>query len=252
VETRIGDNPVGGPFKPEKEPAGLNWDFWLGPTARVDYIKERCHYTFRWWYEYSGGKMTDWGAHHNDIAQWALGMDDSGPTEVFSKGDAPSKDPNSYNCHPHFEVTYTYANKTRLVCKSRGENGVRFDGENGQWIFVSRSLIEASDSGPRPKGKGAKARASKILDTPLGKDATKLYVSGNHMQNWLDCIQKRQECICNANVGHRSVTVCHMGVISLRLGGKKLIWDPKKETFDDAEAVKMMSRTMRGEWKLPV
>ena len=79
VEARIGDNPIGGPFPEVAVPEGLDWNFWKGPTADVPYVKERCHYEFRWWYEYSGGKMTDWGAHHNDIAQWGLGMDGSGP-----------------------------------------------------------------------------------------------------------------------------------------------------------------------------
>src|SRR5262245_39571785 len=93
IHTWIGANPVGGPFKKTDKPKELNWELWQGPTKKVDYIKERCHYQFRWWYEYSGGKMTDWGAHHNDIAQWALGKDGSGPVEVVSKGKEPSSDP---------------------------------------------------------------------------------------------------------------------------------------------------------------
>ncbi len=255
IETRIDDNPIGGPFAVADVPEGLDWDFWQGPTPKVEYVKERCHYTFRWWYEYSGGKMTDWGAHHNDIAQWALGMDGSGPVEVSAKGDKPSDKPNSYNCHPHFEVTYTYGSGTKLVCKSRGENGVNFLGEDGKELFVSRRLIRASDQEvkPVPGSKGAKGRPggpSKILDEPLGKDATRLYLSNNHMENWLNGIRTRKACICDADVGHRSVTVCHIGVIALRLG-KTLKWDPKAEKFDDEDANKMLARTMRGDWKLP-
>ena len=211
VETRIGDSPKKGPFPTADVPEGLDWDFWLGQTPYVDYVKERCHYEFRWWYEYSGGKMTDWGAHHNDIAQWGLGMDGSGPVEIVSEGESPIQEPNSYNTHPHFTVTYTYgaeASKycdgTKLVCSSRGENGVKFEGEDG-WIFVSRSKIEASDP--------------KLLDEPLPKDATKLYHSTNHMGNFIECIRDRQRPICDVEVGHRSVTVCHIGTISLRLGG---------------------------------
>ncbi len=86
VEARIGDNPIGGPFKEGPVPEGLDWDFWKGPTPDVPYVKERCHYEFRWWYDYSGGKLTDWGAHHNDIAQWGLGMDGSGPVSVTATG----------------------------------------------------------------------------------------------------------------------------------------------------------------------
>jgi predicted dehydrogenase len=236
VETWIGSNPKGGPFKVGPVPEGLNWDFWQGPTPKVDYVKERCHYNFRWWYEYSGGKLTDWGAHHNDIAQWALGMDKSGPVAVEAKGEKPSSVPNSYNCHPTFKVTYTYASGTKLICTSR-ENGVRFTGERGDWLFVSRSEIDASDD--------------KLISEPLPAGATRLYTSPGHMRNFLDCVRSRRETICPAEVGHRSVTVCHLGVISLRLGGKKLTWSPDKERFvGDEEANKMLSRPMRGDWKL--
>jgi predicted dehydrogenase len=264
VETRIGNNPRGGPFKTSEPPEGLNWDFWLGPTPKVPYIKERCHYEFRWWYDYSGGKMTDWGAHHNDIAQWALGMDESGPVEVESFGVEPSRDSNSYNCHPRFLVNYKYANGARLLCSDRQlpnsredtrDNGALFVGEDGRWIFVERGMIMASDQEEKPsRGKrgapGKKGSPSKLLEEPLAKDAVRLYHSGDHMRNFLDGMRTRKPCICPAEVGHHSVTVCHIGVISLRLGGKKLVWDPAKEQFTDDEANKMLSRPYRGDWKL--
>jgi predicted dehydrogenase len=248
VETRIGDNPTSPSLPKVDPPKELDWDFWLGPTPVVDYVEltkdkhtfTRCHYEFRWWYDYSGGKMTDWGAHHNDIAQWGLGMDESGPIAVEAEGAAPSKEPNSYNCHPTFKITYTYANGAQLLCTSGGENGVKFIGEDGKWIFVSRGKIEASDGD---------AKASKLLNEPPGKDAVKLYESHNHMGNFLDGVKNRKPCICTAEVGHRSVTVCHIGVIALRTG-KKLKWDPVKEQFDDAEANKMLSREMRSPYKL--
>jgi predicted dehydrogenase len=156
VETRIGgiDMTKVGPFKKEAVPEGLDWDFWQGPTPAVDYIPQRCHYEFRWWYEYSGGKMTDWGAHHNDIAQWGLGMDDSGPVAVEAVGVA-EKRPDCYNVHSEFMVKYTYPTGTELLCTSAGENGVRFVGEDGRWIFVSRGRIGASDK--------------KLIDEPLGR-----------------------------------------------------------------------------------
>ena len=117
--------------------------------------------------------MTDWGAHHNDIAQWGLGMDGSGPVSVTATGVKPSDKPNSYNCHPHFAVTFTYADGTHLVTTSDGENGNRFIGDKG-WIFVNRERIEASDK--------------KLLEEPLPREAVKLYVSNDHMGNFMDGI----------------------------------------------------------------
>lgn len=236
VETRIGHNPKG-TFKATPVPEGLDWDFWLGQTPKVEYVPERCHYEFRWWYEYSGGKMTDWGAHHNDIAQWGLDMDKSGPVYVEGAGTQPNKEPNSYNCHPDFTIRYKYANGAELVCTAGGDNGIKFIGEGDKWIFVSRGKIEASDK--------------KLLDEPLGPDATRLYLSPNHMGNFVDCVRSRKKTICDAEIGHRSVSVCHIGVIALRTG-KKLKWDPDKERFDDDEANKWLSREMREPWKIEV
>ncbi len=275
VETRIGDNPQSPPIPEAKAPEGLNWEFWLGQAPKVPYrhldVKGKkgqffgnCHYEFRWWYDYSGGKMTDWGAHHNDIAQWALGMDGNGPVRVESIAAEPSRDPSRYNCHPRFLVTYTYANGAKLLCSDRQlpntlegtyDNGVLIVGENNQWIWVDRGLIMASDQKERPtpgrRGVPAKKGGpSKILDEPLGSDATRLYVSKDHMGNFLDGVRTRKPCICTAEVGHRSVTVCHMGVISQRLGGKKLTWDPTKEEFGEKEANAMLSRQMHNGWKL--
>ncbi len=261
VETRIGgiDPKKTGPFAKAPVPEGLDWDFWQGPTPAVDYIPERCHYEFRWWYEYSGGKMTDWGAHHNDIAQWGLGRDGTGPVAVEGAGVA-DKRPDCYNVHSSFKVDYTYADGTKLVCsdgqladapdpkssvagkgrdgKERREehgNGILFVGDGGKWVFVNRGTITASDP--------------KLIEEPLPKDATRLYTSRNHMANFLECTRTGKPTICPADVGHRSVTVCHLGVIALRTG-KKLHWDPVKEQFDDAAANKMLRREMRAPWKL--
>jgi predicted dehydrogenase len=261
ITTLIGANPRGGPFAAAAPPDGLNWDFWLGQTSRVDYVPQRCFYEFRWWYEYSGGKMTDWGAHHNDIAQWALGMDGSGPVAVEGRGEMPDRRPNCYNCHPTFEATYTYANGpggamgTRLICRngppdnfparrangSRYDNGVLFEGEDNKWIFVDRGTIVASDGD---------AMTSRLLSERLPAGATRLPVSNSQMGNFLECVRSRQQPICNVNVGHRSATVCHLGNIAIRTG-RSLRWDPAQERFTGAnadEGNRMLSREMRGEW----
>src|SRR5262249_23927317 len=170
IETRIGGINMDklGPFKTAPVPDGLDWDFWQGQTGPVDYIPVRCHYEFRWWYDYSGGKMTDWGAHHNDIAQWGLGMDGSGPVAVEAEGEA-DQPPNCYNVHHTFKVTYTYANGTKLICTSGGGKGGEFIGDDGKGIFVSRGKIEASDGNGKER-KALKAPAKTRADRAMQTD----------------------------------------------------------------------------------
>lgn len=232
-----------GPFSPKATPVELNWDFWQGQTANVDYVPQRCHQTFRFWYDYSGGTMTDWGAHHNDIARWAVGLD--GPVNIEG---APSTQPipGGYTAFSDYEVTFTYANGVRQTVKTthddtiygsvvneKGQrNGIKFEGTNG-WIWVNRDEIEASDDA--------------LLSTPLPAGATRLYASDNHMGNFFDCVRSRKPPVADVETGHRSASVCHLGVMALRLG-RKLEWDPGREKFTGEgakEANKMLAREMR-------
>jgi len=268
IEARVGGNPTSGVIKAVEPPKELDWDMWLGPTEKVPYRqdgnKTNCHYEFRWFYEYSGGKMTDWGAHHIDIAQWMLAADGSGPVAVEHVESAkPHDGVDGYNCHPTFKVLYTYANGAKLEVShgagsksgplvdakgeprkdkggkviegiDGGENGVLVIGDKGK-LFVSRGLLLAS---------------SKEIFAPLKEDP-KLYPTrpADHMGNFLDCVKSRETPICGVEVGASSVMVCHIGTIALRTG-KKLKWDPKTNTFDDSDANKMLARERRGGWKL--
>ena len=234
VETHLPTGPTGGPFPTSAPPDDFDWQMWLGPAPWTDYVKDRTHGEFRWWLDYSGGMLTDWGAHHNDIAQWGLGYERSGPVSVQAFGCGPLIGENCYNTFPEFNVTFVYDNGVHLICTNTGENGVKFEGEEG-WIFVSRERIGASDQ--------------KLLDDPLPSDAIRLYESNDHMGNFLDGIRTRKQPLCDAEIGHRSVTLCHLANISLRLGGRKLKWDPKKEEFvGDKEANAMLRRPMREPW----
>ena len=169
----------------------------------------------------------------------ALDKDGTGPVKVTAVGERPERRADCFNCHPHYAVIYTYADRTRLITVSEGENGNRFIGDKG-WIFVNRERIEASDE--------------KLLNEPLPKDAIRLKVWNDHMGNFIDAVRSRIQPICNVEVGHRSATVCHIGVIALRLG-IPLDWDPKAEKFvgpGAAQGNAMLSREMRSPWRLEV
>jgi predicted dehydrogenase len=250
VQVVLGQNPQGGPFRVEPPPPYLNWDLWLGQTPLVPYIKERCHYTFRWWYEYSGGQMTDWGAHHVDIAQWGIGADATGPVEIEGKAGFPDV-PNGYNVATWFSARLVYANGVELVVEDRGRNGVLFEGESGR-IFVNRGTI----AGKPVDG---------LRDNPLVREQFRLYAHDNlnrpprtgkldaivnHMGNFFDCVRERRRPISDVWSQHRSASVCHLANISMRLG-RKLRWDPQKELFvGDEEANRWLSRTQRRPYEI--
>ncbi len=232
-----------GPFTAKPVPPGLNWDFWQGQAVKVDYVPERCHRTFRFWYDYSGGTMTDWGAHHMDIGYWAVGL--PAPTGIESKTLA-TPIAGGYTAISEYGVKFTYPNgvifnvrTTRddsiygaVVNKEGQRNGIRFEGADG-WIWVNRDEITATDKA--------------LLTAPLPDSAEHLYKSNDHKGNFFDCIKSRQLPICDVEVGHRSASVCHLGAISLRTG-RSLQWDPAKETFvgeHAAEANAFVAREMR-------
>ncbi|MDO8540047.1 MAG: Gfo/Idh/MocA family oxidoreductase [Opitutaceae bacterium] len=225
------------PTVPDSQPPPeLDYDMWLGPAPWRPYNKHRVHYLFRFFWDYSGGQMTNWGAHHLDITQWALGMDGSGPVEIT--GTAMYNAEKLYETPQQFDATYKYANGTVVECSSgtgKFKGGCTFEGEKGT-IFVTRGTIQSTPA--------------QILEQPLDEKSVRLYASTNHAQNWLDCIKSRKDPICSVEIGHRSSTVCHLGNIAIR-SGKKVVWDPVKERIvGDGELAKWTSRPYRGAWKL--
>ena len=237
--------PVGGPFPELPIPEGLNWDAWVGQAPMMPYKGKNCHGDFRYWYPFSGGMMTDWGAHHNDIAQWGNGTERSGPVEIAGKS-LKEMVPGGYTAASKYQVDCKYANGVTMTIVDestvtdrnvvgegkRTPNGVQFLGSDG-WIFVARGSIKASNE--------------ELLQTPLPESAIKLYKSGNHMGNFFECMRSRKDPICDVEIGHRSISVAHLGVISIRMG-QSLKWNPEKEVFTGAnatEANQWISREQR-------
>ncbi len=232
-----------GPFKTSPVPPEFDFDLWQGQTPAVDYVKERTHRTFRYWWEYSGGTITDWGAHHNDIALWATGYDRSGPVSVDAKA-LIEMIPGGYTATSEYEIRYVYENGLEHVCRStkasawnggvidpKGrQHGISFEGSDG-WLWVTRGKIDASDMA--------------ILKDKLPDSAPRVYASNDHRGNFFRSVETRQPPICDAEIGHRSATMCHLGSTSIRLG-RKLQWDPAKEEYvNDAEAQKFVAREQR-------
>ena len=232
-----------GPFAPVPVPEGFHWDAWLGQAPQVEYLKERTHSTFRCWFDYSGGPVTDWGAHHNDIARWGIGLD--GPTSVEARTiTAPI--PGGYTTPSEFEATLRWANGVTQIVKTTPDdspfgavikadgqrNGVKFEGSDG-WIWVNRSTLEASDPA--------------LLTTPLTSPSVRLEVSDDHMANFFEAVRSRKDPVSPVEAGHLSATVGHLIVIALRTG-KPLHWNPATEMFTGEwarEANAQLARPMR-------
>jgi predicted dehydrogenase len=229
VHVGVSDPAVPCDLPEQPVPDGTDWDFWLGPAPQRGYNEVLCpkgvHNHFPAWRnyrEYGGGGLADMGAHHFDIAQWALDMDGSGPVKV--------EPPEGKAVHG---LKFTYANGVEMV--HGGPSGCTFIGTNGM-IYVDRPVIQS--------------QPESILKEPLGDKAKQVYHATNHRKNWLECIRSRKETIAPAEVGHRSATVCHLGNIGYWLR-RPLRWDPEKERFvGDDEANRLADGSMREPWKL--
>ncbi|MBM4104003.1 MAG: Gfo/Idh/MocA family oxidoreductase [Planctomycetes bacterium] len=222
------------------KPDSIDWQLWLGPAPwrpYQDFGEGGPHYSWRHIMDYSGGKLTDWGGHHIDIAHWGLGLEYTGPVEIEGKGSYPMDGiydvPYAYN----FICTYDNGVQIRVADSSQLPHGMGtcWYGEKG-WIHVTRGQLQAS--------------APKILEQQIGPNEILLYKSQNHHQNFIDCVKSRKETVAPAEVAHRSISVAFLGEIAM-LTGRTLHWNPQTEQFvNDDDANRYLTRPYRESWRL--
>ncbi|MEM9645737.1 MAG: Gfo/Idh/MocA family oxidoreductase [Planctomycetota bacterium] len=258
VQAAIGSAPASPRVPVAKVPVGLNWDRWLGPAPKVDYRympggkngKSNCHYEFRWWYEYSGGKLTDWGAHHVDICNWALKLNGQteGPSSIRGSATHPVdyKDgfpvaADRYNTATSFQFTVSYPSGAEMIIRSDTDNGVLITGDKGR-IFVNRKKlvgkpVEDLQHDPLPEDAIAKVYRGFPMERASSRTA--------HWGNFLHCVRERVTPISDVNSHMRMLNVCHLAGISARFG-RALRWDDANEQItDDDEANGFLARPYR-------
>jgi myo-inositol 2-dehydrogenase / D-chiro-inositol 1-dehydrogenase len=220
---------------PQPVPPDLDWEMWLGPAPEAPYTKHRAHYNFRWISDYSGGIITDWGAHLFDTAQWANDTERSGPIQVQGAGNF--WEGGLFNTVRDYDLTFTYQNGVVMTCQP-GTPSIKFIGTDG-WVGNRgwRGKVEAS--------------SDEIRNSIIGPNEIHLYTNpkGEH-DDFLKCVKSRKDPYFPVDIGHRVSSVCHLANISLKLG-RKLNWDPKAERFQsDDSANGMLERPMRKPWQL--
>lgn len=249
-------------------PDSLDWDRWLGPAPKVDYRhrpdaenpnrpgNSNCHYEFRWWYEYSGGKLTDWGAHHVDIANWALKANglEQGPVSISGAAKHPVEfkdgfpvQTDQYNTATSFNFSVKYPGDVEVIITNEGRNGVLIEGDAGR-IFVSRGTLD-----------GAPVKA--LADKPLPEDAIQKVYKGlpmehnerkAHWANFLHCHREQVEPISDVHSHMQMLNVCHLAGISARFG-RPLNWDDaKEEIVGDDQANAFLSRPYREGYEIEI
>ena len=219
-------------------PEGLDWDFWLGPAQYRPYMefgKRGVHWDWRWVSDYSGGQLTYWAGHHIDIAHWGLGLERTGPVEIYGSGQFPED--GIYDVAMTYKFHCRYANGLEMTVANNKQipQGATWYGEKGK-IYVRRGRLEADPA--------------EVLNETIGPDEIRLYESRDHIGNFVECVKSREETVAPIEIGLRSISVGLLGEIAM-LTGQKLQWDPQNERFlNSDEANRMLRRPMRGPWHL--
>lgn len=213
--------------EPTKVPKDFDYEMWLGPAPSAPYCPARTHVNYRWVLDYSGGQLTDWGGHFNDMAQWGMGTDDTGPVKI-QKAKGNWVEHPVWNTANHFYYECIYKNGVKLVIQSGKDTGVKYEGSEG-WISNRED----------PK---------KMMDTVIVPNEIHLYSSKDHYRNFIDCVLSREETAAPAEIGHRSITISHLGNIAMQME-QDLDWNPTTEKFLNNEvANSMLARKMRDPW----
>ncbi|HNQ90230.1 MAG TPA: Gfo/Idh/MocA family oxidoreductase [Verrucomicrobiota bacterium] len=236
-------------WQPMPVPDGFDYELWLGPAPWAPYHKDRCLYRFRFNLDYSGGQVTNFGAHSNDAAQWALDMDGSGPVEFEDLGSEWPPAGGLYNTATKTAFRARYANGVELVCQTAKPGfGIRFEGSDG-WVEYGYQGLKTHPESLKTSTFGPNDILLPVSNPNRTVDAGKYHIP-DHVRNFLDSVKSRRDPIEPVEVGHRSASVCHLGNIVMRLK-RKLRWDPAREQFvDDAEANRMLARPIRLPWRL--
>ena len=233
-------------------PPNLNYDMWLASTPMVYYTEKRVHpqvgYDRPGWLrceQFGAGMITGWGSHHIDSAHWGMGMEKSGPVEVWGHAEFPKS--GLWDVHGIFKTEALYDNGVKMVVSNELPNGIKFEGSEG-WIFVTRGNYQATSSDPVTNKDGTKpldASDPKIIKSVIGPDEFHFIVSKEHHGNWLEAIRDNKPTIAPVEEAHRSCSACLVHHIVMKLD-RKVYWDPKKEKFkNDDEANSMLSRPQR-------
>ena len=233
-----GSKKADGDTKPQDPPANVDYDFWCGPSEKLQYVPARLHWNWRWHLSYGGGQLMDWIGHHNDIAHWGLGRDGSGPVEVQAIGFEYPEDRTVWNGAWKYEVACKFDDGVTTSLSNKNPMGCKWIGETG-WVFVDRGKLEASNP--------------EWVKKEFDPGPKKAYASDNHRANFLECVKSRKPTICPSETGHRSITPGHLGLLSEALGGRVIHWDPKAEKIigDDEADKRLKTFKPRAPWEIP-
>jgi predicted dehydrogenase len=236
VEVGLPTGGGGGTTSAKPIPPNVDWEWWLGPAPWRPYQGFGPHWNWRWIMDYSGGQLTDWCGHHVDIAHWGLGFDKTGPVEIKPIAVSYPKE-GLYDVPTTYNFLCKYKNGVEMSVTNNQVNpqGTKWIGDRG-WVYVRRGHIDAE-----PKS---------LLREKIGPGEIKLYDSGGHKRNFIDCVISRKEPICSEEIGFRSISVGLLGEIAM-LTGRTIKWNPdKEEIIGDPGASALLGRSYREPWQL--